>query len=86
MTKIFKTEAVSDNEKYKLHYSNFRENLELINKCRYRNPLSIEYLKQKDSEYYYNYVPSDVADIKNKEVSDLWKKLFKKDQKQTNSA
>lgn len=79
MTKIFKTEAVSDKNRYDLHYKNFREKLFLINNSRYRSPLAVEYLKQKDDEYYKNYFPEDVNEIKAREVSTLWKKIFKKE-------
>lgn len=86
MSKIFKTEALSDREKYNIHYKNFKEKLDKINNCKYRGPLAAEYLKQKDSEYYSNYVPQDVQDIKKEETNKLWKNIFEKNQSETTAS
>ena len=37
MSKIFKTEALSDREKYHIHYKNFLTGLEILNKSKHRN-------------------------------------------------
>lgn len=49
MSKIFKTEALSDREKYNLHYGNLRKDIDTMNQCSFRTPLISEYLKQKDN-------------------------------------
>lgn len=64
MSKIFKTEALSDREKYNLHYRNLRQDLDTMNKCSFRTPLISEYLKQKDYEYFNNLHPADAYALK----------------------
>ena len=57
----------------------------MINKCRYRHPLILEFLKQKDFEYYNEFNPVDARDAKIREISKLRKQIFKSNEKPTNS-
>jgi hypothetical protein len=76
MFKTFKTEGYKERTRYAILCGSFRDNLAKMNQHPLRNELIQEYVKHLETEFFEEYNPLLIADIKQKETDKLWREVF----------
>jgi hypothetical protein len=74
--KVYKTQGFRERNRYSVFCKNFRSNINEMNEQIIRNELIEEYIRHLESEFYKEYNPALVSDIKEKETDKLWRSVF----------
>lgn len=74
--KVYKTQGFRERNRYSQLCKNFRANITEMNQQIIRSELIEEYIKHLEGEFYKEYDPSLVADIKESETDKLWRSVF----------
>lgn len=74
--KVYKTQGFKERNRYSALCKNFRANIAEMNQQIIRNELIEEYVKHLEGEFYKEYDPALVADIKERETDKLWRSVF----------
>lgn len=76
MFKVYKSQGFKERLRYDVLCKNFRPNLEQMNTQIIRNELIQEYIRHLEAEFYKEYDPALVGEIKERETDKLWRSVF----------
>jgi hypothetical protein len=76
MFKVYKSQGFRERQRYEVFCKSFRSNIEQMNEQIIRNELIQEYVRHLEVEFYKEYNPALVADIKERETDKLWRSIF----------
>ena len=74
--KVYKTQGFRERSRYGVLCRDFRANIAEMNGQVIRNELIEEYVKHLEGEFYKEYDPALVADVKERETDKLWRSVF----------
>jgi hypothetical protein len=76
MFKVYKSQGFRERQRYEVLCSRFRTNIKQMNDQIIRNELIQEYIRHLEVEFYKEYNPALVAEIKERETDKLWRSIF----------
>jgi hypothetical protein len=76
MFKVYKSQGFRERQRYEVLCKRFRSNIEHMNSQIIRNELIQEYVRHLEVEFYKEYDPALVAEIKERETDKLWRSIF----------
>lgn len=76
MFKVYKSQGFRERNRYEVLCKRFRPNIEQMNNQIIRNELIQEYIRHLEVEFYKEYDPALVAEIKERETDKLWRSVF----------
>ena len=73
---MYKSQGFRERQRYEVLCKRFRTNIEQMNDQIIRNELIQEYIRHLEVEFYKEYNPALVAEIKERETDKLWRSIF----------
>lgn len=74
--RVYKTQGFRERSRYDQLCKNFRSNIAEMNRQVIRNELIEEYVRHLEGEFYKEYDPALVAEVKERETDKLWRSVF----------